>query len=271
MAKITHNVTGLTNGVTYYGKVFSVNPKKRANNRADLTVFTAVPAAGLDLAELAIGSTISLNVNGAARQFLVVHQGEPSSLYDGSCNGTWLLMKDLYEKRVWDSTNNDYADSDIHFYLNNVFLNLFDREVQMLIKQVKIPYRNGTGTSGSDDFGANGLSAKIFIPSAYELGWTTSTGSMPIDGACLEYFRGIAPKDAKRIAYLNSSAGIWWTRTPYTYGSAASARVWVVDSVGYYSNSGSCTGSYGIRPALVLPSDAKVGLEPNADGSYSLL
>lgn len=44
MAKITHIIPGLTNGVTYYGKVFSVNPKKRANGRADLTVFAAVPS-----------------------------------------------------------------------------------------------------------------------------------------------------------------------------------------------------------------------------------
>lgn len=44
MAKIAHNVTGLTNGVTYYGKVFSVNPKERVNNRADLAVFAAVPS-----------------------------------------------------------------------------------------------------------------------------------------------------------------------------------------------------------------------------------
>ena len=38
-------IAGLTNGVTYYGKVFSVNPKERINSRADLTVFAAVPAA----------------------------------------------------------------------------------------------------------------------------------------------------------------------------------------------------------------------------------
>ena len=45
MAKITHMIPGLTNGVTYYGKVFSVNPKNRANGRADLTVFAAIPSA----------------------------------------------------------------------------------------------------------------------------------------------------------------------------------------------------------------------------------
>ena len=49
------------------------------------------------LSSKAIGSTIKLKVNGSAKDFIVVHQGKPSSVYDDSCNGTWLLMKDIYE------------------------------------------------------------------------------------------------------------------------------------------------------------------------------
>lgn len=45
MAKISHTFSGLTNGFTYYGKVYTVNPKERANNRADLAVFAATPSA----------------------------------------------------------------------------------------------------------------------------------------------------------------------------------------------------------------------------------
>ena len=50
--------------------------------------------ASVALSTKAVGSTVKLKVNGTAREFLVVHQGKPSSLYDESCNGTWLLMKD---------------------------------------------------------------------------------------------------------------------------------------------------------------------------------
>ena len=53
--------------------------------------------ASVALSTKAVGSTVKLKVNGTAREFLVVHQGKPSSLYDESCNGTWLLMKDCYE------------------------------------------------------------------------------------------------------------------------------------------------------------------------------
>ena len=54
------------------------------------------------LSSKAIGSTIKLKVNGSAKDFIVVHQGKPSSVYDDSCNGTWLLMKDIYEIRQWN-------------------------------------------------------------------------------------------------------------------------------------------------------------------------
>ena len=49
---------------------------------------------GTKLANKEVGSIVKLNVNGAVTEFLVVHQGLPSDIYDASCNGTWLLMKD---------------------------------------------------------------------------------------------------------------------------------------------------------------------------------
>lgn len=68
--------------------------------------------ASVALSSKAVGSVVKLNVNGAAKEFLVVHQGKPSSLYDDSCNGTWLLMKDIYENRAWHSSNsNSYKAS----------------------------------------------------------------------------------------------------------------------------------------------------------------
>ena len=217
------------------------------------------------LSTKAVGSTVKLKVNGTAKEFIVVHQGKPSSLYDDSCNGTWLLMKDIYENRVWQSGNiNKYESSDIHAYLNNTFLNLFDSNIRDAIKQVKIPYRKNGGSGGTDQSGANGLSAKIFLLSGYEVGWTTSDYSyFPVDGAKLSYFESGTGTSAnnKRIANLNGSAASWWLRSPYT-GSTLS--VWVVYSNGndnYYDAS----NSYGIRPALVLPSTLLV----SDDGTVS--
>lgn len=215
------------------------------------------------LSSKAIGSTIKLKVNGSAKDFIVVHQGKPSSVYDDSCNGTWLLMKDIYENRAWHSSNtNDYANSTIHSYLNSTFLNLFESNIKNAIKQVKLPYRKGSGTSTTVTSGSNGLSAKIFLLSATETSFSFSY--MPSgEGAELAYFKGCADNssDSKRVAKLNGSATGWWLRSPYC----------IIFSSALYVNSngdwdyGVCSGSRGIRPALILPSTLLV----SDDGTVS--
>lgn len=215
------------------------------------------------LSSKAIGSTIKLKVNGSARNFIVVHQGKPSSVYDDSCNGTWLLMQDIYENRAWHSSNtNDYANSTIHSYLNSTFLNLFESNIKNAIKQVKLPYRKGSGTSTTVTSGSNGLSAKIFLLSATETSFDFSY--MPSgEGAELAYFKGCADNssDSKRVAYLNGSATYWWLRSPRcNYFSYALC----VGSNGGWGGD-YCSGSDGIRPALILPSTLLV----SDDGTVS--
>lgn len=103
------------------------------------------------LSTKAVGSTVKLKVNGTAKEFIVVHQGKPSSLYDNSCDGTWLLMKDIYENRQWHNSNvNNLENSTIHSYLNGTFLNLFESNIRDAIKQVKLPYRKNGGSGGSE-------------------------------------------------------------------------------------------------------------------------
>ena len=213
------------------------------------------PVTGILASTLSVGSSVYLMENGTAVEYLVVNQGTPSgsSLYDASCDGTWLLRKDIYETRAWHSSDvNDYAKSTIHSYLNSTFLGLFDSDIQAAIKEVKIPYVNGTANSAVAS-GANGLAAKIFLLSGYEVGWTKSTNSyFPIDGACLSYFSGTAAIDSKRIGYLNGAATYWWLRSPRTNNTD---NALYVRTNGSYSNY-YCSYSYGIRPALVLPSNA---------------
>ena len=215
------------------------------------------------LSSKAIGSTIKLKVNGSAKDFIVVHQGKPSSVYDDSCNGTWLLMKDIYENRAWHSSNtNDYANSTIHSYLNSTFLNLFESNIKNAIKQVKIPYRKGSGTSTTVTSGSNGLSAKIFLLSATETSFSFSY--MPSgEGAELAYFKGCADNssDSKRVAKLNGSATDWWLRSPGC--NSFSSALYVNSNGDWFSNG--CSNSYGIRPALILPSTLLV----SDDGTVS--
>lgn len=219
-------------------------------------------SSGVPIGDIPVGSSVYLKVNGYSTEFIVVQQGNPdSSMYDDTCDGTWLLMNPLYTKRAWDNSINDYEKSDIHAYLNGTFLGLLDSGIQAAVKQIKLPYQKGTGSGGSVVSGADGLPTKVFLLSAYEMGWSTSvTQYFPVDGSCLSYFVGTASgSDTKRVAYYSGSATIWWLRSP---NKSSSSNVWRVSTTGNYSGAG-CTGTYGVRPALVLPKDTMVDSEFN--------
>lgn len=214
------------------------------------------PVTGVLASSLAVGSTVKLMENGAAVEYLVVNQGIPenSNLYDASCDGTWLLRKYIHSERQWNTSNvNKYESSAINTWLNGEFFNALGSVEQAAIKQVKIPYRAGGGSGGTDQSGANGLSCKVFLLSGYEVGWTTSDSSyFPVDGAKLDYFAASFGGNSKRVANFNGSAAIWLLRSPDTGNTA---RVWNVLSDGDYSYD-NASYWHGIRPTLVLPSNA---------------
>lgn len=209
--------------------------------------------ANVRLGAKAVGSIVKIKVNGASKDFIVVQQGNPNtSTYDSSCAGTWLLMKDIYTTSTFGN-NNSYKDSSIHTYLNGTFYNLIDSDIRAAIKQVKIPYLNGTGGGdGSLATGANGLSTKVFLLSGYEVGWTTSDDiNFPKDGIRLAYFGSGSGGNSKRVAYNGSSADRWWLRSPHTDNHGS---VWAVNTEGSYDAGRWNHHSDGVRPALILPS-----------------
>ena len=229
----------------------------RGDHAVGLNENKEVTMANVKLGTKAVGSIVKIKVNGASKDFIVVQQGNPNtSTYDSSCNGTWLLMKDIYTTSTFGS-NNSYKDSSIHTYLNGTFYNLIDSNIRAAIKQVKIPYQNGTGSGGSLATGSNGLSTKVFLLSGYEVGWTTSdNGYFPKDGVRLAYFGNSSSGNSKRIAYNGSSAAIWWLRSPRTGNVSTEGS----------SNSTWYDDSDGVRPAFILPSTLVV----SDDGTVSV-
>ena len=212
------------------------------------------PPTGIQADTLDIEQEVLINENGTPVNYIVVHQGKPSSRYDASCDGTWLLRKGIASYRKWDSGNSNVLESsDIHSYLNNTWINRYDTRIRNAIKQVKIPYRQNGGLGGTDRSGSNGLSCKIFPLSGKEVGWDSSDNrNFPNDGAKLAYFLDGTGSSAnsKRVAKLNGSATRWWLRSPCTNDTAG---VWGVSSGGDYGDWR--TGlSYGVRPAFILPS-----------------
>lgn len=210
---------------------------------------------GTPVGELAVGTSVFMNVNGVRTEFIVAHQGNPdATIYDASCNGTWVLAKNIYGVHIWDNTDNDYKNSEIHAYLNNTFLGLLDSNIQRKIRQVKIPYINGNGYTDNVSAGANGLSAKIFLLSYYEVGFNDNpSGLQLVDGAKLDYFLSGTGTSAneRRVAYYNGSARTWAIRSPNRYSST---DIYSPGNDGDWYL-GEVTLKYGIRPSWVLPSD----------------
>ena len=210
--------------------------------------------ANVKLSTKAVGSIVKIKVNGAAKDFIIVHQGLPSSAYDASCNGVWVVMKDIYTTMKWDGSNNDYLNSDMTAYLNGTFISLIDADIRNAIKQVKIPYTNYSNNNVMS--GSNGLSCKVFLLSGTEVGFSGAS-YMNTEGAKLSYFDSAS----KRVAYNGSNAAGWWLRSPYT---SSGDGVWSVKSDGSYDY-WSYYSTYGVRPAFVLPSTLVV----SDDGTVS--
>ena len=218
-----------------------------------LLEYTA-PIKGILASDLAIGSSVHLMENGVATEYLVVNQGIPSNsfLYDASCDGTWLLRKDCSDQMYVKTTPGWYENTLAHSYLNDTFFHSFGSIEQSTIREVKIPYHSGTGASG--------LTTKVFLLSAYEIGVTNANiTSLYEDGVKLDYFEsgGSTSACGKRIAKFNGSDVGWWVRSEgnSNYQHAA------VDPAGdCYMLNNPMTGTWGsycYRPAIVLPSNAR--------------
>lgn len=244
-------------------------------------VWKACYSSGIALSDLPTGSLVSLNVNNVATNFIVVHHGLPSTDYDSSCNGTWLLMQDCADADADGNTdsvqfsstsnNNSYKVSALHSYLNSDFLNSLESSIQSLIKTVKIPYVNGKGGSTVAS-GADGLETKIFALSSYEVGLASDiTGNAQQLGSVLSYFDGA--DNTKRLAYYTYNAytgkAAWWLRTPSGDSDSPNQSL-VINSTGGLGLSGVTVTRYA-RPAMIMPLNLIVNPTPNADGSYTLL
>lgn len=206
------------------------------------------------LGSVAVGSIVKLNESGSPVEYLVVQQGKPGSMYDDSCDGTWLLRKNTDKTEVWDRDNSNVLESsDIQGWLNSTMLGKYDSDIQGAVKQVKIPYRKNGGSGGTDCTGGAGLQCKLFLLSCTEVGFTENENSnLKNDGAKLDYFilGGENSANQRRITRTSGMVALpWWLRSPDVRGTAGVCRISETGSF----ESGNANGTYGARPAFVLP------------------
>lgn len=211
------------------------------------------------LGNKSVGSIVKLKENGVLVDFYVAKHD-----YENGLNGsgrTLVVRKDCYDTRQWHTSNvNAYATSAIDTWLNSTYKNLLDADIRGVIGTTKIKYTPGNGNTT-----VGTLERAIFLLSVTELGRSASYANT--EGTALSIASSL------QIAYLNGSAVVQWTRSPYT-GNPVSA---------YYLNTSGgvssdyCSGTFGSRPAFTLPStlsvsddgSVSVNTAPTISGSYA--
>ena len=214
---------------------------------------------GTNAGDIDVGTEVILNENGQPVNYLIVNQGIPSALYDASCEGTWLLRKDIRENGVWNASGVSTLSGSTIMTTMAGYVDDYDQKVQEAIKTVKIPYCV-SGKTGVINSGANGLECKIFPPSGYEIGFSVSDNQyIPVDSAKLSFFELSPSGDEKRISEFNGSAYYWETRSVTTgetvYPDATPGAVCVSMQGSFLGQP--VTAKLGYRPALILPYEFK--------------
>lgn len=194
------------------------------------------------LGNIAVGTVLHLQESGVYQDYIVVHQGLPSSMYDASCNGTWLTRKNISSNVTWGRNNYFYPQSELKTYMDE-WVEVYESSMLPYIHEAKIPYYNGWIFSGS-----NGLPATVFPLSASEIG-----DSRIQDGAVLSYFSGSSAQ-RNRIFNYNGSPSDWFTRT----GGSSAIEAYVIT----VNDSGDIevliAGRYGALPTIIMNSDVLV-------------
>lgn len=218
-------------------------------------------AGGVPVSELEVGSSVYMNVDGVPTEFIVIHQGNPdATIYDSSCDGTWLMRKSIETTIAWRSydTARTYSESSVHHYLKNTVSKNYSNYLD-IIKEVKIPYNTFDSISTNlvtTHTKENGLPTKLFVLSPSEVG----NGSDWI-GSCLDYFGGSSAEYRRRANNVLGEPETWWLRS-MTGKDSAYGTAYRVEKNGTIDDYTSTYGG-GIRPALILPSNALVDDEFN--------
>lgn len=186
------------------------------------------------------GSIIKIKESGSPVEFIVCKHD-----YESELNGsgrTLVVRKDCYDNRRWHSSNvNAYATSAIDAWFNSTYKNLLDADIRGAIGTTKFKYTPGKGNNI-----VSTLERAIFSLSATEL--NKSESWFNVEGTALEIASSL------QIAYMNGSAVVQWTRSPFRNSREYACHLNSDGTV----DANYCASSYGSRPAFTLPSDALV-------------
>ena len=150
-----------------------------------------MPAAAAEttrrLGDMAVGSTVKINVSGTAANFVILQQGSPSTaIYGNNSNGTWVLgtssnatVRDL-RGCAFEGSSYTIRGSNIGSALDGIYAKM-DAGIQNSVREINLPEDRGTTT----------VPEKVFILSINELGLYSRTMTYySSEGVTLDIFSG---------------------------------------------------------------------------------
>lgn len=223
--------------------------KKNGKALINGTAYDIPFSKGVPLSTITPGAILMLNESGSPVPFYIAKHD-----YESGLNGagrTLLVRKDCYDMRVFNYSNNAYANSALDSWLCNTYLKLLDADIQAAIGTTKFYYTPGNGNTT-----VTTLQRAVFQLSITELGKSASDANT--EGSALPIASTL------QIAYRRAVPVVQWTRTPGTDDTDGAYCLTDSGDVYYYGY----LNSYGSRPAFTLP--GTLALAQNADGTYSI-
>lgn len=236
--------TGLVNDTTYYYGVFAVN--EDGVESEGLVSEGVTPKLGTPLSELAEGTIIKINENGAPVEFyLAKHNYEPDLNGPGR---ELLVRKDIYSNIRWNqdksgSSSNAFDGSTIDNISNNEYISIFSNYVKTAMMETYFRTIKGHLSWGDVVY-----SRKIFILSIYELGIRPSMHYAHDDSSKLNISNLIL------ISNYNNTSSEYWTRSPQTSGFGPVFYITAEGGYMYKLSDVLC----GFRPCFTLPSTVTI-------------
>lgn len=295
----TFTDTGLENGTQYYYRAFSYNSKKEY--QTEYCVATMTPLAGYTLGSFPVGTKIkfgSVSGNPSGNpivQKIVNKSGNDITLISNGVVGKYAF--DAAEPLNSDSYrqvkgNNRYKYSNIHQWLNSEagagswytaqhsadqapdstsyvtanpysskagYMNGFSEKEKNYLKTKTVT----VGIPALDGGGTETITARIWLPSATEVGYT---GLGYTEGTQLSAF-------SDNESRISSPAASYYLRTPHSSASTSyTSIVRTVNSAGAQSYIDAYNGGdFSVRPLCVLDSSVLCSLSVDGNGCYTVL
>jgi hypothetical protein len=240
-------VSGLTDGVQYYFRIYPYNSKFQV--QAEYKITNVTPTSGIALSSLSVCSKLKVTGdNGVTSKFIIVdknHSGYPSN--------TFTFMSEDCVTSMQQKTASDYSGSTGDVWLQNSYPSYLPSRLKSYIPNTTI---NANKNRSINQYTA--IQRQYFLPSYIEIK-TTHDGYDTYDR-----YGGV------RFAYIPNGTSDYWNRTIDNNSDRYSA--W--DSINNREKQNQDSSSVlGIRPVFNVyqTADLKVTSQPDSQGYYVLL